>query len=239
MSIHRSARAWVWALLLLVAVASGCASGRGAVETSNYAGDLPELEIPLQPRSISEGSLYVEGSAAELVGDFRARHVGDILTVRITESSLGKSSADADIKKDSKTKLEMPVLFGWENKVKGKLGPDFDPSLALQAGTSKEFKGEGATSRAQTLTANLAVRVMAVGTGGRMLIAGTKKITVNRENQTIALAGIVRPADVRSDNTISSSAIADLTIHYGGTGDLADVTRQGWFHRLLTKIWPL
>ncbi|HHN74040.1 MAG TPA: flagellar basal body L-ring protein FlgH [Acidobacteria bacterium] len=238
MSGWKSHVAIVATLLALVAGMVGCAS-QPAAQPATYAGELPELEIPQQPRALSEGSLYVDGAAAELVGDFRARYVGDILTVRITESSLGKSSADADIKKNSKRKIEAPVLFGWENKLKGRLGPDFDPSLALQSGSSREFKGEGATSRAQTLTANLAVRVMAVGTGGRMLIAGTKKITVNRENQTIVLAGIVRPDDVLSDNTIRSSAIADLTIRYGGTGDLADVTRQGWFHRLLTKIWPL
>lgn len=216
---------------------AGCASTRVA-QPETFAGDLPQLEVPQQPYYLSEGSLYSETSAAELIGDFRARHVGDILTVRVTESSLGKSSADNNLKKDSSLKLEAPVLFGWENKLKGKLGPDFDPSLALQATTGKSFKGEGQTSRAQTLSARVAVRVMAVGTGGRMLVAGTKKITVNREKQTLTLAGIVRPDDVDSDNTISSSAIADLSIHYGGTGDLADVTRQGWFHRLMAKIWP-
>ena len=216
---------------------AGCASA-GAARPETFAGDLPQLEVPRQPYYLSEGSLYSESSAAELIGDFRARHVGDILTVRVTESSLSKSSADNNLKKDSSLKLEAPVLFGWENKLEGKLGPDFDPTIALQAGTSKAFKGEGETSRAQTLSARVAVRVMAVGTGGRMLVAGTKKITVNREKQTITLAGIVRPDDVDSNNTINSTAIADLSIHYGGTGDVADVTRQGWFHRLMAKIWP-
>jgi len=230
------ASAGLVAMLAALALA-GCASAHRA-EPTVFDGELPELELPQQPRYLSEGSLYSDGSAAELVGDFRARHVGDVLTVRITESSLGKTSADSDLTKDSSLKVEAPVIFGFENKLKGKLGPDFDPSLALSATTGKEFKGEGATSRAQTLTANLAVRVMAVGTGGRMLIAGKKRVQVNREKQTIVLAGIVRPEDVQANNIVYSSSIADLTIDYGGRGDVAEVTRQGWFHRLLSKIWP-
>ena len=49
---------------------------------------------------------------------------------------------------------------------------------------------------------------------------------------------LVRPEDVASDNTIPSSAVSDLVINYGGKGDLNDVTKQGWFTKLLHKIWP-
>ena len=48
----------------------------------------------------------------------------------------------------------------------------------------------------------------------------------------------MRPEDVASDNTIPSSAVSDLVINYGGKGDLNDVTKQGWFTKLLHKIWP-
>ncbi len=225
-------------LVILVSLLAlwGCATQPPAPVI--HAGDLPELEVTQKAHYVSEGSLYAESGAADLVSDFRARHVGDILTVQVVESSLGSSSADSSLKKDSSNKLEAPVLFGWENKIKGHLGPDFDPSLAFQTGSSKEFTGEGATTRKQSLSASIAVRVMAVGTGGRMLIAGTKKITVNQEKQTLTLAGIVRPEDVGPNNTITSNSIADLSVHYGGKGDINDVTRQGWFQRLLSKIWP-
>ncbi len=222
-----------FALLLLV----GCASSRD-VRPETYAGPLPQLEIPAQPHYLTDGSLYAETGAADLISDFRAAHIGDIVTVRFIEAANASTTADNKLKKDSKTKLESPVLFGWENRLKGKLGPDFDPALAFQVGTGKEFSGQGETTRKQTVTAVVAARVMAVGTGGRMLIAGSKRVTVNHEQQTITMAGIIRPEDVGADNAITSSSIADLSFYIGGNGDLGDITRQGWFHRLLSKIWP-
>jgi flagellar L-ring protein precursor FlgH len=225
------------AVTALLGAALGCASHPKPAPTV-FDGELPELEVPNAPRPVSEGSLYTENGGADLVGDFRARHIGDVLVVRVSESALGASSADNKLEKSESTAVKAPVIFGWENKVAGKLGPDFDPSLSLQTSTERQFEGEGETSRSQQLTANIAVRVLAVGTGGRMLIAGTKEVELNREHQKLTLAGIVRPEDVGPNNTISSNAVADLQISYGGTGDLADVTRQGWFHRMMAKIWP-
>lgn len=223
-------------LALCVAVA-GCASSRQTAPTV-FDGDMPELEVPNSPSPVSDGSLYTGNGGADLVGDFRARHVGDVLVVRISESALGSSSADNRIEKSESTSIRAPVVLGYENSLVGEIGPDFDPGLALQTGTERDFEGEGETSRSQSLTANIAVRVMAVGTGGRMLIAGSKEIELNREHQKMTLAGIVRPEDVGPNNTISSNQIADLRVSYGGNGDLSDATRQGWFHRLMAKIWP-
>jgi flagellar L-ring protein precursor FlgH len=203
-----------------------------------YPGRLPDLELAEHPRPISEGSLYTEESGSELVGDFRGRHLGDVIVVRITESALGTSSADSKLDKTSANELKAPTLLGYENKLKGVLGPDFDPALAYKTANAQNFDGKGETNRAASLTAQVAVRVMAVGTGGRMVVAGTKDITVNREHQTLTLAGIIRPEDVRADNTVASSSIADLTIKYGGTGDVAEMTRQGWFTKLISKVWP-
>lgn len=224
-------------LVVLVALLTGCATHPKPAPTV-FDGPLPELELPNANRPVSPGSLYTGGGHADLVGDFRARHVGDVLIVRISESALGNSAADNSVEKSESTSIKAPILLGWENKVAGKLGPDFDPSLALQTSTEREFEGEGATSRRQTLSANIAVRVMAVGSGGRMLIAGSKEIELNNEQQTLTLAGIVRPEDVGASNMISSNSIADLRVAYGGTGDLSDATRQGWFHRLMAKLWP-
>ncbi len=233
---HRGHAAVVLSMALSLLLA-GCTSGRRPAPAM-YPPQLPDLEPALPAAPVSEGSLFRDGGAAELVGDFRARHVGDVLTVRITESALGTTSADNKLDRKSDNSLKAPVIFGWENKVGGKLGPDFDPAVALGASTESSFAGTGETTRKSSLSATLAARVLAVGSHGQLLIAGTKKISVNREHQYITLVGIVRAEDVLANNTISSSQIAELTIHYGGTGDVADATRQPWFQRLMSKIWP-
>ncbi|RMF72074.1 MAG: flagellar basal body L-ring protein FlgH [Acidobacteria bacterium] len=227
----------VFPSLALVALLAGCASGRRAGPTMQPP-ELPDLEPAIPAAPVSEGSLYRDGGAADLVGDFRARHVGDVLTIRITESALGSSSADNKLDRKSDSSYKAPVILGWENKVAGKLGPDFDPTLALDTASESSFEGTGETTRKASLTATVAARVLAVGSHGQLLIAGTKKISVNREHQYITLVGIVRAEDVLADNSIPSSRIAELTIHFGGTGDVADATRQPWFQRVMSKIWP-
>lgn len=226
------------ALVLSLAGACGCASAP-APAPSVYEGPLPQLELDHRPRPISEGSLFEGGSAADLVGDFRAHRIGDVLTVRIAESSLGRTAADDKLDKSSSISLKAPIVFGYEGKLAGKIGPAFDPALALDASTAKQFEGAGETSRNNTLSGTIAVRVLAVGTGGQLLVAGQKEVTVNHEKQRLTLAGIVRPEDVLADNSIPSNVVADLTIHYGGRGDIADTTREGWFSRLIARIWPL
>lgn len=225
------------ALCLALFTLAGCAT-TPQPHPGVYPGRLPDLELPNHPAPLTEGSLFIDGGSSELVGDFRARHVGDVLVVRISESTLGSSSADAKLDKSASSELKAPVPLGFGEKLKGKVGPDFDPALAFQIGNEQAFDGKGATNRAATLTARMAVRVMAVGVGGQMVIAGTKEITVNREKQYLTLAGIVRAEDILADNSIASNTIADLTISYAGNGDVAETTRQGWFTKLLHKIWP-
>ncbi len=227
--------------LTLVAASLGAAFGCASApvpQQSVYDGPLPRLELDQRPRPTNEGSLYAGGSAADLIGDFRAHRIGDVLTVRISERSLGQTSADDKLDKAGNLKLKAPVVFGYEDKLRGKIGPNFDPALALDASSEKTFEGSGQTSRNNTLTGTVAVRVLAVGTGGQLLVAGQKEVTVNHEKQHLTLAGIVRPEDVLADNSIPSSVVADLTIQYGGKGDINDTIREGWFHKLISKIWP-
>ncbi len=222
---------------LLALFCAGCAS-TPEPHPGVFPGRLPDLEVDARPAPVSDGSLYADGGAAELIGDFRARHVGDVLVVQVNESSLGTSSADSKLDKTATSDLEAPTPLGYAGKLAGKLGADFDPAVAYSIQNEQAFNGKGATNRQNTLNARIAVRVMAVGTGGRMVVAGTKEITVNREKQYLTLAGIVRPEDVAADNVIASNAIADLTISFAGNGDVAETMRQGWFTKLLHKIWP-
>lgn len=225
-----------WGIVLSIGVlCAGCAGfGRGPIEN----GPLPSLDSIPPPQPVSPGSLFSGGGPADLIGDFRARHVGDVLVVEITESSTGRTSADNNLERESAMKVAAPTVLGFEKGFNGALGKAFDPKLMVEGSGSKSFKGTGETTRANTLTGKIAVRVVAVGNGGQMVVAGSKRIRVNKEMQTLTLAGIVRPEDVQAGNTIASSSLADLTITYGGRGEVATTAREGWLQRLLTKIMP-
>ena len=44
---------------------------------------------------------------------------------------------------------------------------------------------------------------------GNLVVFGWKEVRTNRETQYLSLSGVVRPQDIRNDNTISSQVIAE------------------------------
>ena len=157
---------------------------------------------------------------AVIFGDQRARAVGDILTVIVSESStVARSGASSNTKSAS----------GSTDKGTGLLG--FIPEMSTSQGDN--FSSKGSINNTNKVTARITVKVIEVKPNGNLVISGTQNIKQNGESQTITLTGQVRPSDIQADNTIYSSYIADAKLNVAGSGPLASKQRQG----ILTQIW--
>jgi len=180
------------------------------------------------------GAIYEVGLATPLFSDVRARHVGDSLTVIMDEKTAAKKSADTDTSSDSDIGIDAPTVFGRGVTRNGV------PILKTEIGSDKKFSGTGGTSQSNQLSGAITVTVAQVLSNGNLVVQGEKWITINQGHEYIRLRGIVRPEDIRSDNSMLSSQLANARIAYGGTGLIHDANRPGWLTRFFQSVlWPL
>ncbi|MBI5445541.1 MAG: flagellar basal body L-ring protein FlgH [Deltaproteobacteria bacterium] len=229
-----------WKALALVFVAlSGC--GAPSLRKPPWPEPVPLARPAAPPRPAYQStSLWAEGtSLAALYGDPRARNVGDLVTVVVVEASEASREASTDVSRDTTVAadasgiLGMPSHMGLKN-LYGSQG--FDPSVKAQSANS--FKGEGTTKRKDVLRTRVAARVVEVLEDGNLLLEGRRQVKVNEDDQFLFVRGIARPVDISPENTISSIALAEAQILYGGSGDIAAHQRPGWLYRAINAVWP-
>ncbi len=142
-----------------------------------------------------------------LYSDHKARRVGDIVTIIVSESSKAVKSDATQTSKKSSADGSLSELFGLGN-------------LPLKANIEggSAYADSGSTTRSGSMDAKISVSVKEVLPNGNLKLEGTRNISVNNDVQTIIISGIVRPEDIRPDNTVLSIYLADAEIKYKGQG---------------------
>ncbi len=178
------------------------------------------------------GSLYQQSSFLYLYEDVKARRIGDIITVVLTESTNASKNADTEISKETDVSLSNPTIAGtqvtFDNDQK---------SFELGVSGENEFKAESDTAQSNRLNGTISVTVHQVLPNGYLVVRGEKWITLNQGNEFIRISGIIRPNDVSAENMIDSNRLANARIQYSGTGPLAEANTQGWLTRFFNSGW--
>jgi len=195
----------------------------------------PEKYAPVVDRRV-DGSLWNE-TADTLFTYRRASLVGDLITVVVSESANATRGAGTSLSRSSNFEVGIGSLAGLMKAI-ATAHPSVDPSKLISALTKSEFEGKGTTQRSGTLQATLTARIKRVLPNGDLYVEGSKVVLVNNEESHLYISGVVRPADVEADNTVSSASIADAQVEYTGRGQVADQQRKGWFARLLDWVNP-
>lgn len=186
----------------------------------------------------TDGSLW-PGDQHSLYADHKARAVGDIVTITISEKASATKEASTSTDRTSSMKAGIPHLFGFENSnwLKETL-PTVDMANLVEASFSNKFAGSGTTVRKEDLIASLTAQVITVYPNGNLKIRGGKEVQVNNEVQVIYVTGIVRPVDIMANNTIDSKYVLNAKISYTGKGAISDKQKPGWLLRTFDNIWP-
>jgi flagellar L-ring protein FlgH len=168
-----------------------------------------------------------------LMSDQRARHVNDLITVRVVESISASGSADSAVTKAGSASAGVPSLFGLEKKLPAMI----DPTSLASLKHDTTFKGAGTTSRASDLTATITARVSEVLPNGDLVVEGVREIEINGDRQIVVLTGVARTADVGPGNVVLSTTLGQLQIKYFGRGLIKDSLAPGFLIRMLNKIF--
>jgi len=196
----------------------------------------PVMERP--PLKPEEGSLWTESMEAALYTEFRAKRVGDIVTVRIVEDPKGELNAKTNTSRKSNIQARMEFL-GLMKKLSEQVTwlPQYPDNL-MEADISSSHDGSGKSTREGSVKAYVACVVERVFPNGYLYIRGKREIWVNNEKQYLLLSGTIRPEDINSRNEVASTYVADAEIVYAGVGPVADKQKPGWLGRIVDYVWP-
>lgn len=211
-------------LMAILAAASGC----GADRPAGFAAALP-APPPLVPAAATgDGAIFHAATGyAPLHYGQRAARVGDPITVILAERTGTTKFASGNTKRDGSIGLTPPSV-----------GPfSFNPGV-LNSGAGGSFKGTGDAAQNSTLSGQITVTIAEVLPGGIARIRGEKVMTLSQGDEWIQLTGLVRLADISSDNTVLSPRIADARITYAGKGSVQRAGREGWLSRFFGVVSP-
>jgi len=206
----------------------------GCATTSHEIADFEPIVRPVAPKppTYNNGSLFQVNSLS-MFQDPKPYRIGDILTIKLQESTSASKSAGTSSKKEDEITMATPTIMG--------VNPTFNGQdiLAMNIAPEREFSGEADSSQSNSLTGEITVTVVDILPNNNLVVQGEKWFTLNQGKEYIRIAGVIRPQDVSPDNTLSSSKLADAQIAYSGEGFLADANSQGWFGQFLnSKWWP-
>ena len=223
----------LYPILCVALVVSGCAAHR--VQANDPTDIRGYVESAAQSRNETQsgtGSLWTSsGHRSNLFRDLKARHVNDVVTIRVSETTQAVASADAKNARATSATAGFSNLFGVEKAVKEL------PTL-VSGKSDSGFEGKGSTSRATTLETSLTARVTEVLPNGYLVVEGKREVRVNNENQSVYLTGVVRPEDISSNNVVLSSAVAQMSVRVQGRGVVSQPIKPGWLYRILTGVLP-
>ena len=178
--------------------------------------------------------------ATGLYADVKAREVGDIVTVIIEETSEVNREASQESSKGTtgggSANFQHPTVTTEDEVIGGAWKtvtlPQFNWDL------KRDFTGSGGLKSKEDFSSKMSARVLDVLPNGNLLLEGKRTVRLQRETVEVTLTGMARPKDISSDNTVSSSRLADASIRYNTEGPIVQHTQPGLFVKLVNWINP-
>ncbi len=217
-----------------VLLLSGCASG-----PTHKIATAEEIFAMATPERIDNGAIFQPSKGIALYEDIKARNIGDMITIVLSEQTNASKSASTSTSKDNAIDVTNPTLLGLPTAFSSSVLSSRDMSLASSLESSKSFSGEGDSAQSNQLSGSVTAMVTGVLPNGYLRVEGEKNISINQGEEYVRIKGIIRPVDIRSNNSVLSTQVANAVISYGGNGVIANSNDMGWLGKFFnSKWWP-
>lgn len=197
---------------------TGCVKQGTVKKAENFEPAKPE---PVKLGRKFTGAIYQEGMVIGFYEDTTAHHVGDILTIRLSEKASASATASTKAEKGQKVDLPPPKVAG------DKVTADDKEVLDNQVNAGRDFKGSGSSDQSHSFDGMITVSVAEVLPNRHLVVRGEKLIVLNQADEFIRFSGIVRPQDIDQTNTVDSNKIANVRISYAGQGVISSANSMG------------
>lgn len=164
------------------------------------------------------GSLWIDnGRFANLVADYKASRVGDLVTINVSQNLSATNTGNVSTNRTYAATAGIAALPG-QLKTSG-VANLFSPS------STEALTGKSQAGSTTSLTTTLTGRVAAVLPGGTLVVEAERHILMNHEHETVILRGMVRPGDLDATNTVVSNSVGNLEVEIKGKGVLSEGLR--------------
>lgn len=170
------------------------------------------------PAASTLGSLWVDnGRLADLVADYKASRVGDLVTISINQNLSSTNAGNVATNRALSASSGISALPG-HIKTSG-VANLFSPT------STQTLTGKAAATSSTSLSTTLTGRVAALLPGGTLVVEAERQVVMNDQRETVILRGLVRPGDLDASNTVTSNSVGDLEVEVKGKGVISEGVR--------------
>ena len=222
---------YIVTLLIFSIFLSGCLKPLNIKKTADDFKPIKQQVLNVQRKD--NGSIYQHGMRVGLFDDTTAKYVGDVLTIILIENTNASATSNTNSSKDNKVELPGPTLAGQKVTKEGV------EILENKFSGEREFSGQGTSAMNSSLNGKISVTVANVLPNRNLVVRGEKMMILNQSDEYVRFIGIVRPQDIKQDNSIDSTRVANVHMAYGGKGDLSTANKMGALGRFFqSQAWP-
>lgn len=216
------------ALLTLIGLLNACAIAPSTIVQT------PTTAKPIAPKqpSAASGAIYSANAHRALFEDRRARRLGDILTINITENTTASKAGTSASSKSGSVDSSVAMPLGLPlNLIK--------EAISISADSAIDNDDSATENAKNNFSGNITVTVIEVLANGNLMVSGEKQIALDKGTEFVRFSGVVNPDNITLGNEVPSTKVADARVEYRTNTKLDAAQVASIFARFFLSFSPL